>query len=89
MFINSLIILVLTLLINNNTKAQHTYKPKDPSLEKTIFKQDSLLFDAFNRQDLKTLSTFFSPDLEFYNDGGGDDRFSNDHRKLQKYVRTQ
>lgn len=71
MFKYSPLILVLILLIGSRTHSQQQYKPKDPSLEKTILKQDSLLFDAFNRQDINTLGSLFSPELEFYNDGGG------------------
>lgn len=68
---NSLLFFILFLSIGTVTKAQHSFQPKDPALQRTIFKQDSLLFDAFNRQDIKALGTFFSQELEFYNDGGG------------------
>ena len=32
---------------------------------------DSVLFTAFNNRDLKTFSSLFSKDLEFYHDKGG------------------
>ncbi|WP_343521701.1 nuclear transport factor 2 family protein [Pedobacter sp.] len=100
MFKNSLFFFFLFLLIGTITKAQHPFQPKDPSLQQTIFKQDSLLFDALNRQDIKALGAFFSQDLEFYNDGGGKtdlkttmenfgslfarNKASNLHRELEK-----
>ncbi|MBO9675625.1 MAG: nuclear transport factor 2 family protein [Sphingobacteriaceae bacterium] len=68
---NGLFLFAFFLSIGTITKAQHPFQPKDPALQQTIFKQDSLLFDAFNRQDIKALGTFFSQELEFYNDGGG------------------
>lgn len=46
------------------------YKPKDPALYKTIVHMDSVCFAAFNAQDVEALKLYFSPDLEFYNDGG-------------------
>ncbi|MFD2580875.1 nuclear transport factor 2 family protein [Pedobacter vanadiisoli] len=67
----SLFTLALIISITCSTQAQHRYTPKDQALAKTILQQDSLLFDPFNCQDIKTLITFFSSHLEFYNDGGG------------------
>lgn len=45
--------------------------PTPAELFREIATQDSLLFAAFNRQDLKTLKTFFATDLEWYQDNGG------------------
>jgi ketosteroid isomerase-like protein len=36
-----------------------------------IFRMDSLLFDAFNHQDLETMKTLFTTDLEFFHDKDG------------------
>ncbi len=41
------------------------------ALYDTIAHMDSLLFDAFNHQNLKTLQTYFTTDLEFYHDKDG------------------
>lgn len=46
-------------------------QPKDKQLYQTIAQMDSVMFGAFNRQDLDVLKTVFATDLEFYNDGGG------------------
>jgi len=45
--------------------------PVSPELYRTIARQDSLMFVAFNRHDVATLQTFFAEDLEFYHDKGG------------------
>lgn len=42
-----------------------------PTLTDTIAQLDKALFDAFNRQDLDKLMSFFSEDLEFFHDLGG------------------
>ncbi len=45
---------------------------KHAQLTKTIFEQDSLLFDAiFNKHDAAYLQKVLSPDFEFYHDKGG------------------
>ncbi|QIX62687.1 nuclear transport factor 2 family protein [Hymenobacter lutimineralis] len=46
-------------------------KPIDAALYRTIARQDSLMFVAFNRHDVERLQTFFAEDLEFYHDKGG------------------
>lgn len=48
-----------------------TYKPASETLFRDIARQDSLMFDAFNRHDLDGLMSFFTEDLEFYHDKGG------------------
>ncbi|WP_426492668.1 nuclear transport factor 2 family protein [Hymenobacter sp. 102] len=45
--------------------------PASPELYRTIARQDSLMFVAFNQHDVATLQTFFAEDLEFYHDKGG------------------
>ncbi|WP_303310797.1 nuclear transport factor 2 family protein [Hymenobacter sp. BT730] len=47
------------------------YKPVDAQLYRTIARQDSLMFVAFNQHDVEKLQTFFAEDLEFYHDKGG------------------
>lgn len=41
------------------------------ALTAQVFRLDSLLFTAFNRQDLETMKTLFTPDLEFFHDRDG------------------
>jgi ketosteroid isomerase-like protein len=43
----------------------------DRSLKAEIEHADSALFAAFNARDLRRLQTFFTPDLEFYQDNEG------------------
>ena len=45
--------------------------PVSKELYDTIAHMDSVLFDAFNNQDLEKLKTIFATDLEFYHDKGG------------------
>jgi Domain of unknown function (DUF4440) len=48
-------------------KVSHTSR----QLYNTIRTQDSLLFAAFNSQNLPLMKTFFSPKLEWFQDNGG------------------
>ena len=48
-----------------------SYKPKDQKLYDTVEQLDAALFDAFNKQDLESLTKFFSEDIEFFDDGEG------------------
>lgn len=69
---NILIGCLLIILVNGKLSAQdsnHTKINKD--LYKEIALMDSLLFKAFNSRDLKTLSTFFTKDLEVFQDNTG------------------
>lgn len=43
----------------------------DDALTRTITALDTQVFDAYNRCDLDTFATFFTPDVEFYHDKGG------------------
>ena len=45
--------------------------PSDSVLVRTILRQDSLLFSAFNTCDTIALAGFFTSDIEFYHDEGG------------------
>ena len=47
------------------------YIPVSKDLYTEIAHMDSVLFDAFNAQDMEKLTTVFSADLEFYHDKGG------------------
>lgn len=52
-------------------KAQTTAGQSDPKLYKTIVHMDSVMFDAFNTQNLDVLKTLFADNVEFYHDRGG------------------
>jgi hypothetical protein len=71
-------LLATTLLIyacstsrNNAGQQVKNYSPVSKDLYDTIVYYDSLLFNAFNNQDIDKLKIFFSEDLEFYHDLGG------------------
>ena len=51
--------------------AQPIKAQSNDSLYKEIAKMDSILFEAFNKRDVKKFETFFAKDLEFYHDKGG------------------
>jgi len=57
--------------IVGDTIAVPKYIPVSKDLYDEITHMDSVLFDAFNAQDLEKLAMFFSEDLEFYHDKGG------------------
>lgn len=63
----------LLLLIVQPAMAQQTTKqaPAPADLYRTIEKMDSLLFAAYNAQDLTALKNWFTKDLEWYQDNGG------------------
>ena len=43
----------------------------DPTLTRTITSLDAQVFGAYNRCDMDSFATFFTPDVEFYHDKGG------------------
>lgn len=47
------------------------YKPVDSVLYKTIFQQDSSLFEAFNSRNYTQFESFFDESLEIYQDNIG------------------
>lgn len=54
-----------------DTVAVPKYIPVSKELYTEIAHMDSILFDAFNAQDMEKLAAVFSADLEFYHDKGG------------------
>jgi len=73
-----LIFLGLTFLFSSCTYKQivveeppSNYVPVSQELYNTIQTQDSLLFAAYNKQNIDELMSFFSADVEFYHDKGG------------------
>jgi len=47
------------------------YVPASKALYDTIAHMDSILFNAANSQDLETMKSLFTEDLEFYHDASG------------------
>jgi hypothetical protein len=69
-----LVILVVTLLvglISNSYAQEKKVAPTSQTLFQEIAQMDSLMFDAFNRQDLKTFKDLFTVDLEWFQDNDG------------------
>ena len=62
------IVVAMTGVVNAQSK-------KDTVASKALYKEiahmDSVLFNAYNTQDIATLKTLFDIDLEFYHDLGG------------------
>lgn len=70
-FFSATVLLLSSFVFNSALKAQgKAYVIKDAELYRTIAHMDSVCFDAFNARDLKTLSSVFAENVEFYNDGG-------------------
>ena len=66
------ILLALSFLLAFITQAQEKkVSPTSQQLYNTIRVQDSLLFAAFNAQNLSLMKTYFSPALEWFQDNGG------------------
>ena len=69
--------LFLVLTSCNPTKKVQTsttkkvYIPANKSLYETIIKQDSILFEAFNARDITALKSYFTDNLEVYQDNTG------------------
>lgn len=62
------ILLVQTAPAENNIAQQ---KNDSSQLYLTVFRLDSLLFDAFNSRDFEKFQSFFSTELEIYQDNTG------------------
>jgi ketosteroid isomerase-like protein len=66
------IALLLTTLMNLALVAQEKKNaPTSLELFKEIEHADSIMFDAFNRQDMVTFKAMFTKDLEWFQDNGG------------------
>jgi Domain of unknown function (DUF4440) len=68
-------VLVILLLAAQPSHAQSTHAvkqaPTSAELYSTIHKMDSILFSAYNAQNLTALKNLFTKDLEWYQDNGG------------------
>ena len=58
--------------------------PAVDTLRQAIVAADSALFEAFNRRDARALATFFTRDLEFYQDNEGVDSFAQTMRDFRQ-----
>src|SRR5690348_2779505 len=58
-----------------------------PDLRPEIERMDSVLFAAFNAQNLTTLQTFFAPDLEFYQDNEGLENYTQTMKDFSEMFR--
>lgn len=74
LFLIQAILLCATLYASaqdNSAGKSAQYAPVSKALYDTIAHMDSLLFNAANTQDLKTMQSLFTEDLEFYHDASG------------------
>lgn len=70
-----LILLVWSISVYSTLAAQNQHEKKVALTEKALFskvaKLDSALFAAYNSKNLELMKTFFTKDLEWYQDNGG------------------
>ena len=63
---------LISLLVTISVSAQEKkVAPTSLQLYKEIERADSILFQAFNRQDMATFKAMFTKDLEWFQDNGG------------------
>ena len=63
---------LISLLVTISVSAQEKkVAPTSLELYKEIERADSILFQAFNRQDMATFKAMFTKDLEWFQDNGG------------------
>lgn len=68
----SLLLLALSFAFTIIVKAQEKkVAATNTALFKTIAQLDSTLFTAYNNRDIEKMKTFFTEDLEWYQDNGG------------------
>ncbi len=66
------IVLLITLSFTTRVVAQERkVAPTTQALFNEIAHMDSVMFDAFNTQDMDTFKRLFTEDLEWYQDNGG------------------
>lgn len=70
--IRLILLLSLTFLIGNKLLAQSKEGViTDKALYNGIAQMDSILFEAYNTQNIEKIKTLFTEDLEWYQDNGG------------------
>ncbi len=69
----SIVFLLGALLVCPNTVSAQEKKvaPTPKELYQEIYTKDSLMFQAFNAQNMEKFKPFFTDDLEWYQDNGG------------------
>lgn len=89
-FLTKTILLLSFLTITTGLIAQ-----SDKALYNEIARMDSILFNAYNTQDIETMKKLFTEDLEFYHDKGGlsfygqnIEAFKNHFERTEKINRT-
>jgi len=80
-----ILIIVFVLVMTMDGRAQKS----DPTLYKQIAHMDSVLFNAFNTQDLQTLRSLFADNLEFFHDKGGLSNYEQNMSALEKLFAQQ
>ena len=72
LFSFKLVAILCLLVINNSIMGQNK---NDSIAHKELYNQishlDSVLFNAYNAQDIETIKSLFTEDLEWYQDNGG------------------
>ena len=72
LFFIKIIAFLCFLTINNNMNAQSKNNALEhQALYNQIAHLDSILFNAYNKQDIETVKMMFTEDLEWYQDNGG------------------
>ena len=72
LFFIKIIAFLCFLTINNNMNAQSKNNALEhQALYNQIAHLDSILFNAYNKQDIETVKMMFTEDLELYQDNGG------------------
>lgn len=66
-----LIVSLFVGLINVSFSQEKKVAPTSKALYQEIAKMDSVMFDAFNRQDFKNFKALFTEDLEWFQDNDG------------------
>lgn len=74
-FMKKLILLFLAICTSGVVHGQNQSQPSAPLLKQSLFDKvarlDSSLFAAYNSENLELMKTFFTEDLEWYQDNGG------------------
>lgn len=70
-FVLPILIFSIACSPSKKMESSKTGPPASIELYQAIAHMDSVMFDAFNAQDIEKLKTTFSENLEFYHDKGG------------------
>ena len=67
----TLTVFLLSLCFGQASAQEKKVAPTPPALYNEIARMDSIMFAAFNRQDMDTFKAMFTTDLEWYQDNDG------------------